>query len=70
MKIRNSNWYERGVGSPGEINSPEVRCGTEEFKRDEIMAVIVTDEASDAANGVLVGLKIGNDELLESDDLV
>jgi hypothetical protein len=33
------------------------------------MAVFVADEPSDAANRVLVGLKIGNDELLESDDL-
>ena len=46
-----------------------MRRGTEKFKRDEIVAVVVTDEASDAANGVLVGLKVGNDELLESDDV-
>ena len=52
-----------------EINSPEVRRGMEKFKRDEIVAVVVTDESSDAANSVLVGLKVRNDELLESDDV-
>ena len=41
----------------------------EKFKRDEIVAVVVTDESSDAANSVLIGLKVGNDELLESDDV-
>jgi hypothetical protein len=34
------------------------------------VAVIVTDEPNDAANGVLIGLKVGNNELLESDDVV
>ena len=52
-----------------EINSPEVRGGMEKFKRDEIVAVVVTDEASHAANGVFIRLKVGNNELLESDDV-
>ncbi len=51
------------------INSPEVRRGMEKFKGDEIVAVFVTDEASDAANGVLIGLKVGDHDLLESDDV-
>jgi hypothetical protein len=33
------------------------------------VAVVVTDESNHAAKGVLVGLKVGNDELLESDDV-
>ena len=51
------------------INSPEVRGWMEKFKRDEIEAVVVLDEASDATNGVFVRLKVGNNELLESDDV-
>ena len=46
-----------------------MRRGLDKFKRDKIVAVIVLDEASDAANGVLIGLKVGNNELLESDDV-
>jgi hypothetical protein len=53
-----------------EINCPEVRCGMEEFNGNEVVAVVVTDVPSDAANGVLIRLKVGNNELLESDDLV
>ena len=41
----------------------------EEFNGNEVVAVVVTDVPSDAANGVLVGLKVGNYELLESDDV-
>ena len=52
-----------------EINCPEVRRGMEKFKRDKIVAVFVMDEASDAANGIFFRLKIGNNELLESDDV-
>ena len=55
------------VGS--EINSPKVRRGLEKFKRDEIEAVVITDEASDTTNGILVRLKIRNNELLEADDV-
>lgn len=33
------------------------------------MALVSTDESSHAANCVLVGLKVGNDELLEADDV-
>jgi hypothetical protein len=56
-------------GLTSKINSPKVRRGMEKFKRDEIVAVVVLDEASHAANCVLVGLKVGNNELLESDDV-
>jgi hypothetical protein len=41
----------------------------QKFEGDEGVAVVVTDESSDAAKGVLVRLKVGNDELLESDDV-
>ena len=41
----------------------------EKFKRDKIVAVIVTDESSNAANCVLIGLKVSDNELLESDDV-
>ena len=51
------------------INSPEARAGVDKVERDEILAVVVLDEASDAANGIFVRLKIGNNELLESDDV-
>ena len=57
-------------GVARKIYRPEVRRGMEKFKRDKIVAVIVTDESSHAANCVLVGLKVGNNELLESDDVV
>jgi hypothetical protein len=33
------------------------------------VAVVVADESSHAANSVLVGLKVGNDEFLKSDDM-
>ena len=56
-------------GVTSKINSPKVRRGMEKFKRDEIVAVVVLDEPSDSANGVLVGLKVGDNELLESDDV-
>ena len=52
-----------------EINSPEVRGGMEKFESHEIVAVAVMDETSHAANGILVGLKVGDHELLESDDV-
>lgn len=52
-----------------EINTPEVRRGLEKFEGGESVAVVGTDESSDAAKGVLVGLKVGNDELLELDDV-
>lgn len=57
------------LGSTSEIKRPEVRRGMEKFKRYEIVAVLVTDEASHTANGVLVGLKVGDNELLESNDM-
>jgi hypothetical protein len=41
----------------------------EKFEGDEGVALVGTDESSHAANGVLVGLKVGNDELLESDNV-
>ena len=33
------------------------------------MAIVGSDESSDAAKGILVGLKVGNHELLESQDM-
>src|SRR5215472_10449233 len=42
----------------------------EKFKSNEVVTVVVTDEPGDAANRVLIGLKIGDDELLESNDVV
>ena len=63
----NSNWSRSWVAC--KINSPEVRRGLDKFKRDKIVAVIVTDESSNAANCVLIGLKVGNHKLLESDDV-
>ena len=68
MRLR-SRIGTKGSWVTSKINSPEVRRGMEKFKRDEIVAVVVTDESSDAANSVLVGLKVRNDELLESDDV-
>lgn len=41
----------------------------DKFNGNEVVAVVVTDEPRDATNSVLVGLKVGNDELLESDDV-
>jgi hypothetical protein len=58
-----------GSGVAREINGPEVRSGMQKFEGDEGVAVVVTDESSDAAKGVLVRLKVGNDELLEADDV-
>jgi hypothetical protein len=52
-----------------EIDSPEVRRGMQKFEGDEGVALVGTDESSHAANCVLVGLKVGNHELLESDDV-
>jgi len=51
-----------------EINGPEVRRGVEEFEGGKSVAVVGLDEPGDAAKGVLAGLKVGDDELLESDD--
>ena len=51
------------------IYRPEVRRGTEKFKRYKIVAVVVTDEPSDVANGIFVRLEIGNNELLKTDDV-
>lgn len=51
------------------IYRPEVRGRMEKFKRNEIVTVLVTDETSHAANGVLVGLKVGDNELLEWNDV-
>jgi|GEM_PF-4975718 len=58
-----------GSGAAREINGPEVRGGMQKFEGDEDVAVVVSDESSHAAKRVLVGLKVGNDELLESDDV-
>lgn len=41
----------------------------QKFEGDEGVAVVVSDESSHPANCVLVGLKVGNDELLEADDV-
>ncbi len=46
-----------------------MRRGLEKFEGGESVAIVGMDEPSDAAKGVLVGLKVGNDELLESDDV-
>jgi hypothetical protein len=46
-----------------------VGFGLEKLKGSECVAIVSTDQTSDAANGVLVGLKVGNDDLLESDDV-
>ena len=51
------------------INSPKVRRGLDKFEGDEIVAVVVMDEASHATNGVFVRLQVGDNELLESDDV-
>jgi serine/threonine protein kinase len=42
---------------------------SQKFEGDKIVAVVATDKTSHAANCVLVGLKVRNDELLESNDM-
>lgn len=59
----------KATGLTREINRPKMRRGMEKFKRDEIVSVVVTDTTSHAANGVFIGLKVGQNELLESDDV-
>ena len=41
----------------------------DKFNGNKVVAVIVLDEASHAANCVFIGLKVGDNELLESDDV-
>jgi hypothetical protein len=49
-----------------ELNTPEMWRGLEKFDGHECLAVVGSDESGNAAEGVFVGLNVGNDELLGS----